>query len=221
MAKWSKSARRAVKKYRRYVSYFKKKSATTFSPDYVPTHLEYKSFVLVEKNKDVYKSASQDITWAKRYAKYRKELLEKKQMLNRMDLDFYRPDPLPFRDYKEKYLQYQNDLKQEVEAGERKTIGNVNKFIVSDQAYELSAKQASSIFKYIQTLPEEEKASLDISTRGRINELMLKLRTGSYVENELGLWDKIREYRRKLFEQGYNSDQVRKMTSEHFFYPED
>lgn len=220
MAKWSKQAKKSVKRYRKYVSFFKKKSSG-LSEEYAPTKIGYKAFVILEKDKNIYKASSQDIQWAKRYAKYRKELIEKKQMLERMDLDFYQPNPLPFRDYKEKYLQYQNDLKQEIELGKRKTIGNVNNFIVSDQAYELSAKQAASIFSYIKTLPEEERASLNIGTGGRINELMLKFRTGTYVREELGLWERIRAYRKKLFEEGYSKDDVRRKTSEHFFYPEE
>ena len=145
--------------------------------------------------------------YVKKYNAYVKSLEERKRL---MYLRGYEPyskvlptgrkvsDKLNYRDWRAIYTAELNDRRAEIASGERKSIGNINSKIISDQVYELSEDQAKSIFNYLRGLPEKEKEKIDFSYKN-INEAMLKIRQGDFVREDLGLWDAIRARRDQLF----------------------
>lgn len=128
--------------------------------------------------------------------------------------------PLTYREYVEIYAEEKNDRVKEVEKGERRSIGNINAKIISDQVYELSEKQAYAIFDYMKTLSEEERKDLKFDFRN-INTAIMRIREGSYVREDLGLWDLIKARRKELFAQGLKKSEVANIVSNEFFYPEE
>ena len=128
--------------------------------------------------------------------------------------------PLTYREYKEIYLEEKNDRLKEIAEGTRSSIGNINAKIISDQVYELSEKQAYAIFDYMKTLSEEERAELGFSYKN-INTAIMKIREGSFVREDLSLWDKISLRRKELFQKGYSKEQVAGQISNEFFYPKE
>ena len=71
--------------------------------------------------------------------------------------------PLTYREFTEIYAEERNDRVKEIEKGERRSLGNITAKIISDQVYELSEKQAYSIFDYMKTLSEEERKALNFN----------------------------------------------------------
>ena len=128
--------------------------------------------------------------------------------------------PLTYREFVEIYAEEKNDRMKEIERGERKSLGNINAKIISDQVYELSEKQAYAIFDYMKTLSDEERASLNFNFKN-INTAIMKIREGSYVREDLGLWDLIKARRKELFAQGKKKAEVAEIVSNEFFYPEE
>lgn len=77
------------------------------------------------------------------------------------------------------YSAYRNDLVAEVEQGARKQIGNVNQYIISDQAYFMSAKQARNIQKGLEKTYEEYEDSPEFERV--VKETTIRnLRTGKF-----------------------------------------
>ena len=143
----------------------------------------------------------------KRYNAYVKSLEERKRLMRLRGYEPYSKvlptgkttsDKLTYNQWRTIYAEELNDRIKEIASGERKTIGNINSKIISDQVYELSEKQAKSIFEYMRTLPKEELEKVDFSYKN-VNEAMLKIRQGDFVREDLGLWDAIREKRDQLF----------------------
>ena len=130
--------------------------------------------------------------------------------------------PLTYREYKEIYAEEKNDRLKEIEKGKRKSIGNINSKIISDQVYELSERQAYSIFDYMKTLPDEERAKLNINFRN-INSAIMKIREGIFVSKDLSLWDKIKIRREELFAKlgEGKKKEIAQIVSNEFFYPEE
>ena len=131
--------------------------------------------------------------------------------------------PLTYREYKEIYLEEKNDRLKAIAEGKRSSIGNINAKIISDQVYELSEKQAYAIFDYMKTLSDDEKNSLKFNYKN-INTAIMKIREGSFVRDDLSLWDKIKARREELFNQGFSKKQVNGkdgIISHEFFYPKE
>ena len=85
----------------------------------------------------------------KQYNDYLDQFEARKENFESRGLDFFDPVPLTFRDYRTVHAEKLNDLKQDIKEGKRKTVGNVNREIVSDQAYELSSRQADVLGEYL------------------------------------------------------------------------
>ena len=128
--------------------------------------------------------------------------------------------PLTYREFEEIYAEEKNDRLKEIEKGERKSLGNINAKIISDQVYELSEKQAYSIFDYMKTLSEEERQALNFNYKN-INTAIMRIREGGFVREELGLWDLIKARRKELFAIGKKKSEVAEIVSNEFFYPEE
>ena len=159
--------------------------------------------------------------WLKRkYKAYVKGLIKRADSMINRGLTPHDAIPAKFRDWEIAYTAERNDRIDEVQSGERASIGDINAKLISDQVYELSEAKAYAIFEYMKTLSPEEREGLNFSFKN-INVAIAKIRTGEFVSDELGLWDKIRDLRAKLFEEGKSKEEVRKIVSQTFFYPKE
>ena len=182
----------------------------------------------------------------KRYNSYVKEFKKRSTAMKERGLKPYEEKQLTYKEYRTIYAAEKNDRLAEIKKGERKTLGDINSKIVSDQIYELSEKQAYAIYDYIKVrraeLTEQYQNILDDEgnrvysdkqikalvrqdlgnfSLQNANRAIQKIREGSYVRENLGLWDAIRERRKELFDQGFKKDEVRNIVSNEFFYPEE
>ena len=147
----------------------------------------------------------------KQYNDYLRQFESRKANFKSRGLDFYDPIALTYRDWKTVHAEKRNDLLLDIKEGKRKSIGNTNREIVSDQAYELSFRQANVIGEY---LLENERDILEdlglaykyVDEEGieRINlknkiDLFMKIRQGEFLREDIGLWDMISDFREQYF----------------------
>lgn len=106
--------------------------------------------------------------------------------------------PLPKEDYLTEREATKNDLIREIKRKERKSIGNINQYIVRDQAYPISYKQVKALQGYIEReygaeLQEWDYASQKAIERGEIKlspKALMSLRKGE-LQEELGIYEDI------------------------------
>ena len=133
-----------------------------------------------------------------------------------------------YRDFKEQYLLTRNTLKEEVEMGERERVGSVVTEMINDQAYELSSAKARAVANYL--LREErpmliEKGYLRVETNEageqidviKKRNLALLIRQGQFVEEEVGLWDEIKDYYKVLTNQGFTAKEAKDQIGQTYF----
>ena len=133
-----------------------------------------------------------------------------------------------YRDFKEQYLLTRNTLKEEVEMGERERVGSVVTEMINDQAYELSSAKARAVANYL--LREErpmliEKGYLRVEANEvgeqidviKKRNLALLIRQGQFVEEEVGLWDKIKDYYKVLTNQGFTAQEAKEQIGQQYF----
>ncbi len=133
-----------------------------------------------------------------------------------------------YRDFKEQYLLTRNTLKEEVEMGERERVGSVVTEMINDQAYELSSAKARAVANYL--LREErpmliEKGYLRVETNEageqidiiKKRNLALLIRQGQFVEEEVGLWDEIKDYYKVLTNQGFSAKEAKAQIGQTYF----
>ena len=133
-----------------------------------------------------------------------------------------------FRDFKNQYELTRNTLEKEVEMGERERIGSVITEMINDQAYELSSAKARAVANYL--LREErpmliEKGFLRVETNEAGEEidivkkrnLALLIRQGQFVEEEVGLWDEIKDYYKVLTNQGFTAQEAKEQIGQQYF----
>ena len=147
----------------------------------------------------------------RQYEDYKAQFEARKEAFSDRGLDFYDPSVLTFKDYKTVRAEKLEDLKIDIKEGKRKSIGNINREIVSDQAYELSSRQANVIGEYLlenefDTLKEMDLVYKYTDAYGneRVNlkkqiELMMKIRQGDFIARDVGLWDMINDFRSQYF----------------------
>ena len=146
----------------------------------------------------------------------------------RLDEEGNETQAYDYRDFREQYLLTRNTLKEEVEMGERDRVGSVVTEMINDQAYELSSAKARAVANYL--IREErpmliEKGYLRVETDEEGNQidiikkrnLTLLIRQGQFVEEEVGLWEEIKDYYKVLTEQGYTADSARKKIGATYF----
>lgn len=195
--------------YRARKSLYEKYKASTLSPEtFKEWNADYRKNQFLKKEFKLYKKMFEK---RKKSAKYGFRLTEEGK-----ETEHYN-----FRDFKDQYLLTRNSLEQEVEMGERNRIGSVITEMINDQAYELSRSKANAVAKY---LLREERPLLIKKGLLRVDEdeegkpvdvikkrnLALLIRQGQFVEEEVGLWDEIKEvYRWMVDEQGMTSYQAR------------
>ena len=133
-----------------------------------------------------------------------------------------------FRDFKNQYELTRNTLEKEVEMAERKRIGSVITEMIYDQAYELSSAKARAVANYL--LREErpmliEKGYLRVETNEageqidivKKRNLALLIRQGQFVEEEVGLWDEIKDYYKVLTNQGFTAQEAKEQIGQTYF----
>ena len=165
----------------------------------------------------------------RQYENYLDQFEARKETFESRGLDFYDPVALTYRDWKTVHAEKINDLKMDIKEGKRKSIGNVNREIVSDQAYELSSRQADVLGEYLlENEPEileemgltykysDEEGTERINLKKRI-ELMMKIRQGEFLREDVGLWDMISDFRLSMFKKGLTKEEVRKAVGQTFF----
>ena len=106
-----------------------------------------------------------------------------------------------YTQYKTAVMKMRNTLKERVENGQIKRIPDVLKALVNDQAYKLSEEQAYSIFSFIKE--NREKYNIDVSFIKNINAAIMKIRQGEWLEQDVGLYTMIKDYRKEAFDR-YN-----------------
>lgn len=168
----------------------------------------------------------------KQYQDYLDQFESRKENFESRGLDFYDPVPLTYRDWKTVHAEKINDLREDIKEGKRKTVGNVNREIVSDQAYELSSKQADVLGEYLlENEPEllEEMGLVyryvDENGVERVNlkkkiDLFMKIRQGEFLREDVGLWDMISDFRMQMFKKGMTKEEVRRAVGQTFFKSE-
>ena len=134
-----------------------------------------------------------------------------------------------FSDFKNQYLLTRNSLKEEVEMGERERIGSVITEMINDQAYELSSKKASAVADYLirEEMPiliKKKLATPFINEKGeeeyiiKRRNLNLLIRQGQFVEEEVGLWEEIKDYYKILIDEGYTARGARNEIGKSYFH---
>lgn len=134
-----------------------------------------------------------------------------------------------FRDFKEQYLLTRNTLKEEVEMGEREKVGSVVTEMINDQAYELSRAKARAVAEYLKREEKQMLKDRGLFLRTEINEkgesvdiykernLALLIRQGQFVEEEVGLWDEIKDYYKVLTNQGFTAKEAKEQIGLTYF----
>lgn len=165
----------------------------------------------------------------RQYKDYLDQFEARKEIFESRGLDFFDPVPLTFRDYRTVHAEKLNDLKQDIKEGKRKTVGNVNREIVSDQAYELSSRQADVLGEYLLENESDLLEEMDLvykytdeSGVERLNlkkkiDLFMKIRQGEFLREDVGIWDMISDFRLEMFKKGMNKEEVRRAVGQTFF----
>lgn len=135
-----------------------------------------------------------------------------------------------FREFKQYYYVTRNSLKEEVQMGERSRIGSVITEMVNDQAYELSAAKANAVANYLIRNEREfliEKGIIvpdAIETEdGRLEDLIksrnlrLLVRQGSFIKEEVGLWEEISQYYQTLIDGGMTAKEAKRQIGVSYF----
>lgn len=114
-----------------------------------------------------------------------------------------------FREWEERWLKKRNDLQQEVNLGDRHGIGNVNQYLVRDQAYELSYKAGEAVYRALEKRGDLEEGISKIS-------YMAKIRQGEFLKSA-GWWEAINDFRDELERKGYTKSAIREEVSRVFY----
>ena len=163
------------------------------------------------------------------YRDYLQQFEARRENFESRGLEFYDPVPLTYRDFKTVRAEKINDLKLDIKEGKRKSVGNVNREIVSDQAYELSSRQADVLGEYLLENEEDLLEEMDLVYKytdeqgiERVNlkkriDLMMRIRQGEFLREDVGLWDMISDFRVSMFKKGMTKDEVRRAVGQTFF----
>ena len=168
---------------------------------------------MAKKSKTRSKSLKAFYRSKRSYNKYVELYRKREAMLDERGYEMY-DEMLTFTEYKTAAPEMRNTLKERIRRGERKSVGDVNKALVSEQAYELSEEQGYAIFNFLKE--NADKYGIEYSTKN-INSILIQIRQGEWLREEVGLWDLIRDYRKDLFSQGLSKEEVRQQVSSTFF----
>ena len=213
--RYRKSRRVSQRQYRaRLVKYEKYKASSLDPVSFREWNAPYRQSQFLKKE---YKIYLEKFTRRKESARYGFRLTEGEET-----------QAYSYRDFKEQYLLTRNTLKEEVEMGERERVGSVVTEMINDQAYELSSAKARAVANYL--LREErpmliEKGYLRVETNEageqvdivKKRNLALLIRQGQFVEEEVGLWDEIKDYYKVLTNQGFTAQEAKSQIGQTYF----
>ena len=214
--RYRKSRRVSQRQYRARLAKYEKYKASSLDPvSFKEWNEPYRQSQFLKKEYKIYLSR---FTKRKESARYGFRLTEEGEETQAWS----------YRDFKEQYLLMRNTLKEEVEMGERKSVGSVINEIINDQAYELSRAKANAVANYL--LREErpmliEKGYLRVETNEegkqvdiiKKRNLALLIRQGQFVEEEVGLWDEIKDYYKVLTNQGFTAKEAKEQIGQTYF----
>lgn len=165
----------------------------------------------------------------RQYRDYLEKFKARRENFESRGLEFYDPIPLTYRDFKTVRAEKINDLKLDIKEGKRKAVGDVNREIVSDQAYELSSRQADVLGEYLLENEEDLLEEMDLvykytdeegiertNLKKRID-LMMRIRQGEFLREDVGLWELISDFRASMFKKGMTKEDVRRAVGQTFF----
>ena len=214
--RYRKSRRVSQRQYRARLAKYEKYKASSLDPvSFKEWNKPYRQSQFLKKEYKIYLSR---FTKRKESARYGFRLTEEGEETQAWS----------YRDFKEQYLLMRNTLKEEVEMGERKSVSSVINEIINDQAYELSRAKANAVANYL--LREErpmliEKGYLRVETNEegkqvdiiKKRNLALLIRQGQFVEEEVGLWDEIKDYYKVLTNQGFTAKEAKEQIGQTYF----
>lgn len=143
-----------------------------------------------------------------RYRAYLRDYQAQARKLLKYD-EYMNSKPLSKEKYLTKWQEYKNDLQKEKEQGKRTSIGNVNQYIVRDQAYAISYKQARGLKEFVKAEFSDdliESVGEEVSDR----ELERMIRRGELYKY-LNVGDKISEIYKDVRDQYIDELYVKEM----------
>ena len=135
------------------------------------------------------------------YKKYSDLYDAKVAFMNKKGYTMHDPKKYTYTEYKTEVLKMRKTLQDKEEKGKIKRIPNVINSLVNDQAYKLSEEQAYAIFGFIKE--NKEKYNINASFIKNINSAIMKIRQGEWLEEDVGLYTMIKDYRKEAFDK-YN-----------------
>ena len=234
MAKWSKQTLRKVRSYRAYKARLKKYGRETGQnfkavPQSVYSEKYNERLKQVESGeRKTFGSVGAELIRKENrpealYNEYKKRLIKRSDYLIKRGLTPDDSVPMSYADFTMTYAAYYNDLKKEVAAGDRKSVGDVVGAIVSDQVYKISGKQFKATLTAVQEWNEahpDRPINLGEGASEKSVFYQMKVRTMDFNDEatELSPWfDMIKEQRNKLFAEGKSVKEVRKEISKTFY----
>lgn len=224
MAKWSKQTKQRVRSYRNYKARLKEYSRETgssFKPmSYQTFSLKYES--KKESGKSIGNIANEIIRAENRpevlYREYEKALDKRVDYMLKRGLTPDNALHLSYDEFRRAYNEYKHDLQQEVNKGERKSVGNIVKQIVSDQVYKISEKQFRETTRAIKEWNEahpDKQINFGEGYNEKSVQWQMKIRSEGYEESQW--YDLIRAKREELFKKGWSKKDISKEIRRTFY----
>ena len=216
--RYRKSRRLSQKQYRARLSKYEEYKASTMDPlSFKEWNAPYRQSKFLRKE---YKLYSEMFDKRQKSARYGFSKTEEGKAIEKYD----------FKEFKQYYYVTRNSLKEEVQMGERLRVGSVITEMVNDQAYELSAAKANAVANYLIRNEREfliEKGIIvpdAIETEdGRLEDLIksrnlrLLVRQGSFIKEEVGLWEEISQYYQTLIDGGMTAKEAKRQIGVSYF----
>lgn len=155
-----------------------------------------------------------NLTWRDRYNIYRRDYKRQAKKMKNAGLKMNKK-PLEYDKYIQAWGDMKNQLKKEIEKGERKSIGNVNQFLVRQQAYNFSMKVGGAVIPYLIEAGDIEEEPTTLKEKMR---LIMKIRQGEFLETQ-GFWNAVRERRKELYKEygKYGKKEANEQIAREFF----
>lgn len=150
-----------------------------------------------------------NLTWRDRYNIYLRDYERQERKMERADTLMAHKKYSSLKEYKDAY---EDMVEQRREEG--KTRGNINQYLVREQAYSYSMKVGGGVLPYlIEAGDVEEPTTLQEKAR-----LIMKIRQGEFLESE-GFWNAVRDRREELYKEygKYRHSDANKQISREFF----
>lgn len=224
MAKWSKQTKQRVRSYRNYKARLKeygRETGSSFKPmSYQTFSLKYES--KKESGKSLGNIANEIIRAENRpevlYREYEKALDKRVDYMLKRGLTPDNALHLSYDEFRRAYNEYKHDLQQEINKGERKSVGNIVKQIVSDQVYKISEKQFRETTRAIKEWNEahpDKQINFGEGYNEKSVQWQMKIRSEGYEESQW--YDLIRAKREELFKKGWSKKDISKEIRRTFY----